>query len=89
MLNSISLAIGVSKPLSIFIKLADEDEHKVEKVKKIIDDNINLSPRGIREMLKLNNSIYEITSAYGHLAESLVIKVILLEKTDKTDLFKL
>ena len=43
-----------------------EIESKIGKVKKIIDDNFNLSPRGIREMLKLNNPIYEITSAYGH-----------------------
>src|SRR6056300_1035756 len=65
-LIQLAYAIGVSKPLSIFVKLADEDSTKVEKVKKIIEDNFNLSPRGIREMLKLNNPIYEITSAYGH-----------------------
>ena len=86
----LAYAIGVSKPLSIFIKLADEDEHKVEKVKKIIDDNINLSLRGIREMLKLNNSIYEITSAYGHFGRKPSDKGhFTWEKTDKTDLFKL
>ena len=34
--------------------------------KKIIEKNFDLSPRGIREMLKLNNPIYEVTSAYGH-----------------------
>ena len=39
---------------------------KADKVKKVIEDNFNLSPRGIREMLKLNKPIYEITSAYGH-----------------------
>merc|ERR1711965_755565 len=65
-LIQLAYAIGVSKPLSIFIKLADGDEKKVEEVKKVIDENFNLSPRGIREMLKLNNPIYEITSAYGH-----------------------
>ena len=52
-LIQLAYAIGVSKPLSIFIKLANGDEDKVEKVKKIIEDNFNLSPRGIREMLKL------------------------------------
>ena len=54
-LIQLAYAIGVSKPLSIFIKLAKGDETKIEKVKKIIEDNFNLSPRGIREMLKLNN----------------------------------
>ena len=56
----------MSKPLSIFVKLSDEDDGKVEDVKKVINQNFDLSPRGIREMLKLNQPIYEITSAYGH-----------------------
>ena len=59
-------AIGVSKPLSIFLKLEDGDENKIGPVQKIINENFDLSPRGIRELLKLNNPIYEITSAYGH-----------------------
>ena len=83
-------AIGVSKPLSIFIKLSEGDEGKVEKVKKIIDQNFDLSPRGIREMLQLNNPIYEITSAYGHFGRKPSNKgEFTWEKTDKTELFKL
>ena len=35
-------------------------------VEKIIKENFNLSPRGIREMLGLNKPIYEKTAAYGH-----------------------
>ena len=46
-LIQLAYAIGVSKPLSIFIKLADKDNSKVDKL-KIIEDNFNLSPRGIR-----------------------------------------
>ena len=89
-LIQLSYAIGVSKPLSIFIKLADGDESKIDKVKKIIEDNFNLSPRGIREMLKLNNPIFEITSAYGHFGRKFTNKgEFTWEKTDKTDLFKL
>jgi len=89
-LIQLAYAIGVSKPLSIFIKLANGDEEKVEKIKKIIDDNFNLSPRGIREMLKLNNPIYEVTSAYGHFGRKPTNKGdFTWEKTDKTDLFKL
>ena len=65
-LIQLAYAIGVSKPLSIFIKLAEGDEFKTEKIKKIINENFDLSPRGIRKMLKLNNPIYEVTSAYGH-----------------------
>ena len=89
-LIQLAYAIGVSKPLSVFIKLAEGDENKVSKVKKIIDQNFNLSPRGIREMLKLNNPIYEITSAYGHFGRKPTNSgEFTWEKTDKSDLFKL
>ena len=89
-LIQLAYAIGVSKPLSIFIKLASGDENKVDEVKKIIDSNFNLSPRGIREMLNLNNPIYEITSAYGHFGRKFTNKgEFTWEKTDKTELFKL
>ena len=89
-LIQLAYAIGVSKPLSIFIKLASGDEDKIEKVKKIISENFNLSPRGIREMLNLNNPIYEITSAYGHFGRKPNNKgEFSWEKTDKIDLFKL
>ena len=88
-LIQLAYAIGVSKPLSIFIKLANGDEDKVEKVKKIIDENFDLSPRGIREMLKLNNPIFETTSAYGHFGRKPTKKgEFTWEKTDKIDLFK-
>ena len=89
-LIQLAYAIGVSKPLSIFIKLADGDEGKIDNLKKIIEKNFNLSPRGIREMLKLNNPIYEITSAYGHFGRKHTNKgEFSWEKTDKIELFKL
>ena len=86
----LAYAIGVSKPLSIYVKLEDGDQEKVDKIKKIINENFDLSPRGIREMLKLNNPIYEITSAYGHFGRKPSNKgEFSWEKTDKADLFKL
>ena len=89
-LIQLAYAIGVSKPLSIFVKLADGDEQKTEKVKRIINENFDLSPRGIREMLKLNNPIYEVTSAYGHFGRKPTDKgEFSWEKTDKVELFKL
>ena len=89
-LIQLAYAIGVSKPLSIFIKLAEEDQADVEKNKKIIVDNFDLSPRGIRQLLKLNNPIYEVTSSYGHFGRKPTNKgEFSWEKTDKTDLFKL
>ena len=89
-LIQLAYAIGVSKPLSIYIKLADGDEDKTEKMKKIIDKNFDLSPRGIRELLGLNKPIYEITSAYGHFGRKPGNNgEFSWEKTDKTNIFKL
>ena len=89
-LIQLAYAIGVSKPLSIFIQLGEGDGSKIEKIKKIISDNFNLSPRGIREMLKLNKPIYEITSAYGHFGRKPTNKgEFSWEKIDKSNLFKL
>ena len=89
-LIQIAYAIGVSKPLSIFVNLGDKDEVKVKKIMEIIDKNFDLSPRGIREMLKLNNPIYQVTSAYGHFGRKPTNKgEFTWEKTDKADLFKL
>ena len=63
----ISYAIGVSHPLSVYVDLAgtgrDVDEAKLERV---LRELMNLSPRGIREHLRMNRPIYVPTSAYGH-----------------------
>ena len=89
-LIQLAYAIGVSKPLSIFIQLADNDKQKIDFCKKKIDQNFDLSPRGIREMLKLNNPIYQVTSAYGHFGRKPSNKgEFTWEKTDKIDLFKM
>jgi S-adenosylmethionine synthetase len=65
-LIQLSYAIGVSQPLSIYIDLFDGEDKKSKKIEEIISKNLNLSPRGIRELLKLNKPIYKKTAAYGH-----------------------
>ena len=65
-LIQLAYAIGVSKPLSIYVDLFDNDEEKNRHVEKLISENFDLSPRGIRKMLGLNKPIYEKTAAYGH-----------------------
>ena len=88
-LIQLSYAIGVSKPLSIYVKLGDKDQSKTSKVEKIIKDNFDLSPRGIRELLNLNKPIYEVTSSYGHFGRKPTNKgEFSWEKTDKTSFFK-
>ena len=89
-LIQLAYAIGVSKPLSIYLKLSDGDQEKVPEVNKLIHENFDLSPRGIREVLGLNKPIYEITSAYGHFGrEPSNNGSFSWEKTDKKDIFKL
>ena len=65
-LIQLAYAIGISKPLSIYVDLFDNDIDKNKFVVEQIIDNFDLSPRGIREMLGLNKPIYEKTAAYGH-----------------------
>ena len=65
-LIQLAYAIGVSKPLSIYVDLFDNDEEKNKHVESLIQKNFDLSPRGIREMLGLNKPIYEKSAAYGH-----------------------
>jgi S-adenosylmethionine synthetase len=69
-LIQLAYAIGVSKPLSIYVDLFDSDVEKNKFVVEKINDNFDLSPRGIREMLNLNKPIYEKTAAYGHFGRS-------------------
>ena len=87
-LIQLAYAIGVSKPLSIYVDLFDNDEEKNKHVEKLISENFDLSPRGIREMLDLNKPIYEKTSAYGHFGREPVSDgSFSWEKTDKKEVF--
>ena len=89
-LIQLAYAIGVSKPLSVYIKLDEGDYDKEHEIKKIIDKNFDLSPRGIREMLQLNRPIYQPTSSYGHFGRKPGNNgEFSWEKTDKSDVFKL
>jgi S-adenosylmethionine synthetase len=62
----LSYAIGVSKPLSVYVDTYGTGVVDEEKLVKILDQLIDLSPRGIRKHLGLNKPIYARTSAYGH-----------------------
>ncbi len=88
-LIQLAYAIGVSKPLSIYVDLFSNDEEKNKHVEKLIKDNFDLSPRGIREMLGLNKPIYEKSAAYGHFGrEPESNGAFSWEKTDKASVFK-
>jgi len=87
-LIQLAYAIGVSKPLSIYVNLFDNDLDKNKFVADKIKKNFDLSPRGIREMLGLNKPIYEKTSAYGHFGrEPDKEGAFSWENTNKSDIF--
>ena len=88
-LIQLAYAIGVSKPLSIYVDLFDGNDEKSKHVENLIKDNFDLSPRGIREMLSLNKPIYECTAAYGHFGRKPRSDgSFSWEKTNKTAVFK-
>ena len=62
----VSYAIGVPNPTSIYVNVDDGNEVSGDQIEAIIRKVMDLSPRGIREHLKLNNPIYARTAAYGH-----------------------
>jgi S-adenosylmethionine synthetase len=62
----VSYAIGVAKPLSVYIDTAGTGQVEEAKLSKVLQQMMDLSPRGIRTHLKLNRPIYARTSSYGH-----------------------
>jgi len=62
----VSYAIGVSKPLSLYVNTMGTGKVDEHSLARAINEAIDLSPRGIREHLSLNRPIYARTAAYGH-----------------------
>lgn len=62
----LAYAIGVSKPLSVYVDTHDTGEVDVAEIESAIVKAMDLSPRGIREHLQLSRPIYARTAAYGH-----------------------
>jgi len=62
----LSYAIGVSRPLSVYVDTHDSGQVDEEKLSVVLQQVMDLSPRGIREHLGLSKPIYARTTAYGH-----------------------
>ena len=62
----LSYAIGVAKPLSIYVNTYSTGKKTDEEIIKIIEENFDLTPRGIINYLHLENPIYKSTTNYGH-----------------------
>ena len=62
----LAYAIGVSKPLSLYVDAYGTAQVDEDRISKTVMDLVDLSPRGIREHLGLSKPIYARTAAYGH-----------------------
>jgi len=62
----LSYAIGVAKPLSVYVDTAGTGRVDEQKLSRVLQEVMNLSPRGIRTHLGLSKPIYARTAAYGH-----------------------
>jgi len=62
----VAYAIGVSRPLSVYIDTGGTANVDEEKLSTVLQQLMDLSPRGIRTHLALNKPIYARTAAYGH-----------------------
>ncbi|WP_421701615.1 methionine adenosyltransferase [Aliiroseovarius sp.] len=62
----LSYAIGVSRPLSIYVDTHGTGQVHEAEIEKAVDSVMDLTPRGIREHLGMNKPIFQRTAAYGH-----------------------
>jgi S-adenosylmethionine synthetase len=85
----LSYAIGVAKPLSIYVDLHGTGKVDEGKLEKALGEVMDLTPRGIRTQLDLNKPIYARTSAYGHFGRKAMRDGgFSWEKTDLVDALK-
>ena len=82
----ISYAIGVSEPTSISIDTYNTGKLKDSVIANIVEEEFDLRPRGLIEMLNLKRPIYQKTAAYGHFGRDDID--LPWEKTDKLDVLK-
>lgn len=65
-----SYAIGVAKPVSVYIDTFGTNRIPEEKIIKIINEKFDLTPRGIINYLNLQEPIYKKTTNYGHFGKN-------------------
>ena len=82
----VSYAIGVAKPTSVRVKTFGTEKVSEEKIVHLVNENFDLTPYGIMNMLDLLQPIYEKSAAYGHFGRE--DEAFPWEKTDLSDALK-
>ena len=84
----LSYAIGSAEPLSVYVDLHGTGNVEEAKLEAALPKLVRLTPKGIREHLKLNAPIYSKTAAYGHFGRDPEGALFTWEKTDLVDALK-
>ncbi|MES1974097.1 MAG: methionine adenosyltransferase [Pseudomonadota bacterium] len=84
----LSYAIGIAEPLSVYVDTHGTGTVAEAKLEEVLPKLVRLTPKGIREHLKLNAPIYQKTAAYGHFGRKPEGDFFTWEKTDLVDKLK-
>jgi S-adenosylmethionine synthetase len=82
----LAYAIGVAKPVSIFVDTFGTGNISEEKITELIRKHFDLRPAGIIQALNLRRPIYRKTAAYGHFGRN--DPDFTWEKTDKAEILR-
>ena len=82
----LAYAIGVARPVSIFVNTFGTGIISDEKITQVIEENFDLRPAAIIKDLDLRKPIYRQTAAYGHFGRTDID--LPWERTDKVDVLK-
>ena len=85
-LVQLAYAIGVAEPVSVYVDTKDTGVIPDIEISKMINKEVDLTPKGIIERLKLRRPIYQRTAAYGHFGRE--EDGFTWENMDLVDLFK-
>ncbi|GKS02456.1 methionine adenosyltransferase [Sphingomonas aquatilis] len=84
----LSYAIGIAEPLSVYVDTHGTGTVAEDKLEAVLPQLVRLTPKGIRQHLKLNTPIYVKSAAYGHFGREPEGDLFTWEKTDLVDALK-
>jgi S-adenosylmethionine synthetase len=84
----LSYAIGIAEPLSVYVDTHGTGTVAEEVLERVLPQLVRLTPKGIREHLKLNAPIYQRTASYGHFGRTPDAGGFTWEQTDLVDALK-
>ncbi len=84
----LSYAIGIAEPLSLYVDTHGTGTVSESKLEEVLPKLVRLTPKGIREHLKLNAPIYQQTASYGHFGRKAEGNSFTWEATDLVDALK-